>query len=219
MIQTIRVTGRGSLSLKPDVIRLYMTVSGEHKDYDEVLRMFAGRTDALRSCFGSVGFDREALKTTSFSVDTRYENRRDASGNYERVFVGYGFTSEMKIEMDADNALLGRVITALSKCGAVPEFRIEYAVRDREAVNKELLDMAVADSRMKAEQLNKASGMKKGIMAAKFIDCSCCAENTMVRPAERMMLAKCTADTINTDITPENIAASCDVVVTWQFIN
>ncbi len=218
MVQTIKVTGNGMLSLKPDIIRLFMTVSGVREDYEETLNMSAERTGALRDCFESVGFEREALKTTRFCVDVKYENRRGSDGNYERVFVGYEFNSEMKIEFDADSTLLGRVLTALSGCEAVPEFRIEYSVRDREAAKGELLELAVADSRAKAERLAKASGMK-GIMKAKCIDCSGCDDDMTVRPAERMMLAKCNADGINPDITPENVRVSCNVTVMWQFID
>ena len=33
------------------------------------------------------------------------------------------------------------------------------------------------------------------------------------------MLAKCNADGINPDITPENVRVSCNVTVMWQFID
>ena len=65
MVQTITVTGNGMLSLKPDIIRLFMTVSGVREDYEETLNMSAERTGALRDCFESVGFERKRERSSS----------------------------------------------------------------------------------------------------------------------------------------------------------
>lgn len=38
MERTIRVTGKGKVSVKPDTIRLIMTVEGTNKDYDKAVK-------------------------------------------------------------------------------------------------------------------------------------------------------------------------------------
>lgn len=39
MIKTVKTEGTGSLSLKPDLIRLNMTISGVRPEYDAVMQM------------------------------------------------------------------------------------------------------------------------------------------------------------------------------------
>ncbi len=218
MIKTVKTEGTGSLSLKPDLIRLNMTISGVRPEYDAVMQMSAEQSGALSGCFRGIGFGDEDIKTRNFSISTEYESRRNSDGNYDRVFVGYSFRQELWIEFDADNAMLGRVLTALSKCPAVPEFRIEYTLRDRESASLELLDNAVADARRKAERLAKAAGMK-GIMKAQDVIASGCEPDMVVRPFGNMMLAKCAAESASPDITPEDINIIDTVTVVWQIVD
>ena len=204
MIKTVKTEGTGSLSLKPDLIRLNMTISGVRPEYDAVMQMSAEQSGALTECFRGIGFKDEDIKTRKFSISTEYENRRDSDGNYDRIFVGYSFRQELWIEFDADNAMLGRVLTALSKCP--------------ESASLELLDNAVADARRKAERLAKAASMN-GIMKAQEIVASGCEPDMVVRPFGNMMLAKCAAESASPDITPEDINISDTVTVVWQIVD
>ena len=54
-MKTIKTVGTGELTLKPDVVRLYMTVTGVAGDYEETVRMSAERSEVLRDCFSEVG--------------------------------------------------------------------------------------------------------------------------------------------------------------------
>lgn len=214
-MKTIKTVGTGELTLKPDVVRLYMTVTGVAGDYEETVRMSEERSEALRDCFSEVGFERDDLKTVGFNVNTKYENRRDGgSGDYVRVFAGYEFVHELRIEFDAEREKLSCVLGALSRCSAVPEFRLEYSVRDREAAKARLLDLAVADSRTRAERLARAVGIK-GALSAQTIDCAGEVPELSVRPVGNMMLAKC-CGCIDAGITPEDITVSDTVTVVWQ---
>ena len=149
MTRTICVVGKAKLSVRADTIRLSVTMKGCNADYGEAVRLSAEETSELRKCFASVGFDGDRLKTTSFSIDSKYESRRDAGGEYRQKFVGYEYRHSAYILFDADNALLGRVLNALGRSGVMPEFRLEYTVKDKESVREQLLSMIVADARSK----------------------------------------------------------------------
>ena len=43
-MKTIKTVGTGELTLKPDVVRLYMTVTGVAGDYEETVRMSEERS-------------------------------------------------------------------------------------------------------------------------------------------------------------------------------
>lgn len=76
-----------------------------------------------------LGFARTDLKTLRFSVDTEYENYRDENNVWKNRFLGYRFNHNMKLEFDADNERLGRVLYALAHTEVHPEFRINYTVK------------------------------------------------------------------------------------------
>ena len=68
--RTIRVTGKGSVRVKPDTTRLTITLRGTYKGYQETLSRSARDMEALKDVLQALGFDRGELKTLSFDVDT-----------------------------------------------------------------------------------------------------------------------------------------------------
>ena len=61
--RTIRVTGKGSIRVKPDTTRLTITLRGTYEDYQETLSRSARDTEALKDVLQSLGFERGELKT------------------------------------------------------------------------------------------------------------------------------------------------------------
>lgn len=89
MMKTITVKGVGNVSARPDYITISMTVESMDSDYEKAMDGAARRIENLKAAAVSVGYEKEALKTTSFNVETRYENVKDRQGNYKREFAGY----------------------------------------------------------------------------------------------------------------------------------
>lgn len=110
MERTIRVTGKGKLSVKPDMIQLRLNLEETQPDYESALKMSAEFTEMLKDIFENLGFERSSLKTLYFNVDTVYENYQDRNKSWKRRFEGYKFMHRMKIEFQADNVLLGKSI-------------------------------------------------------------------------------------------------------------
>lgn len=214
MTRTICVAGKAKLSVKADTIRLSVTMRGCNADYGKAVRISAEETSKLRECFASVGFDRDKLRTTSFSIDSKYESYRDAGGEYKQKFVGYEYRHSAYILFDADNELLGRVLNALGGSGVMPEFRLEYTVRDKEAVREQLLAMIVADARSKAKCLAAAADAVLGDVVT--INYSVSDNDIAIQPFERTMLCAKSVDNAAFDITPDDIIVEDSVTVTFE---
>ena len=216
--RTIRVTGKGTIKLRPDVTRLTITLSGHEKEYADTVERSSRDTEALAAAITPLGFDRSALKTLSFDVNARYEGINDKNGNYRRVFKGYEFSHVLKLEFPFDNDLLGRILHALAHSSVDAEFDISYTVKDREAAKNELLGKAVADAAAKARVLSDAAGVALG--GIRSIDYSWGEIEMAVRPMNRMMKS---ADTqaeaafgCSMDIEPDDITVSDTVTVAWD---
>ena len=63
MERTIRVTGKGKISVKPDTIRLRLSVEGIYPEYDETLRKSAEVVELLKDLVEQLGYERKELKT------------------------------------------------------------------------------------------------------------------------------------------------------------
>ncbi len=219
MEKIIRVTGKGNISVKPDQIRLLLELSDLRESYEETLRTSTEKVEALKDVFERLEFERKDLKTTYFNVDTRYESYQAKDKSWKKRFLGYEFNHKMKIEFEANNALLGKVLYALGHATVKPEFRILYTVKDPEKSKNQLLAKAIADSKEKAKVLTEAAGVKLGdIMTIDYtwgeIEFSSTPMNRMLEP---MALEECcTSASYDIDIEPDDIEVSDTVTVVWS---
>ena len=219
MSRTVRVTGKGILKVRPDLIRLIITLTGTEKEYSEALRRSTEDTDALKSAMEKLGFRKSDLKTLAFNVDTKYESYRDRNNDYKQRFTGYEFTHQLKLEFPLDNKLLGKTLYALAHSPVHPEFRIRYTVSDPEGAKNELLSKAVADAAAKAEVLTKAANVKLNDIQS--IDYSWGEIDLDLKMMPKLMADGCDApmcaeDAYDIDVDPDDIEVTDTVTVVWE---
>lgn len=223
MERTIRVTGKGNLSVKPDTVRLIMTMEGIKEEYDAALEESANMTGHLKQIFSDLGFAREDIKTLSFNVNPEYENYQEEDKSWKRRLAGYKYMHHMKIEFPADNKRLGKVLYRLGHSSVRSELRMEYTVAERERCKNELLANAVTDAKAKADVLAKASGVSLGEIIT--IDYSWAETDFVSRPTDKLMLKECCMTSCepdkayDIDIHPDNIDVTDNVTVVWQIVS
>ena len=83
-MRTITVKGTGNVSARPDYTILSLNIETLSKTYDRAMSEATERIERLQGAAVCVGYHKEDLKTTSFDVQTRYENVKDRQGNYKR---------------------------------------------------------------------------------------------------------------------------------------
>ena len=89
MERTIRVTGKGKLSVKPDMMRLRINIEGMYEEYDETLRKSSDCVEILKDLIEKLGYERKELKTLYFNIDTEYESYQARDKSWKRRFKGY----------------------------------------------------------------------------------------------------------------------------------
>lgn len=162
MDKTMKITGKGKVSVKPDIIRLNMTMEESYKEYEVTLRQSSETTKILKELFVSLGFKNDDLKTRSFDINTKYESYKAKDQSWKKRLIGYTYTLHMLIEFDADNKKLGEILYALAHSAITPEISIEYTVSDLEKHKDKLLKNAIEDSKHKAEVLANAADVELG---------------------------------------------------------
>lgn len=217
-MKTIKVTGKGKLAVRPDRIRLLITQQSTEKTYNGAIKESAARKGALNDLLAEAGFEKTDLKTLSFSVDTQYESYQGRDKAWKQRLIGYQYTHYLKIEFDADNKTLGKVLSKVAKCSGAPEFSIEYTIADTEAAKNELLAKAVADSREKAHVLANAAQVKLGEILS--IDYSWEEIEFVARPMSSRMMKSCMENDegcgIGLDIEADDISVTDTVTILWE---
>lgn len=216
-MRTIRVTGKGSVSVKPEITCLKITFEGVYKDYEETVKQSAEKTKLLREAIEKSGLPGEDLKTKDFSIDSEYESYRDHNDDYRRRFIGYKFYHRTEIQFPNDNKLLGRILYELSVCSVKVEFSIDYTVEDKDAVKREVLKRAVENSRLKAEIMTSAAGVKLGEVQS--IDYSWGEINIRTSPIEMLQMSSksiLAEPSYDIDIEPDDIDVADTVTIIWE---
>ncbi len=219
-MKTIRVTGKGQIKVHPDMTRLTITLEGICPEYADTLRRSSEDTEQLRDTLEPFGFERAALKTLNFDVDTEYESYKERD-TWKQRFIGYKFRHVLKLEFSSDNARFGRILFALAHCQLHPEFRISYFVRDPEASKNQLLGRAVSDAREKAAVLTKAAGVQ--LKDIQTIDYSWGEINLEYHPMDkelvmedRMIMSSEADGHYDVNMEPDDIEVSDTVTVIWE---
>ncbi len=217
-MRIITVKGTGNVSARPDYIILSLNIETLSKTYDRAMSEAAERIERLQGAAVCVGYRKEDLKTTSFDVQTRYENVKDRQGNYKREFVGYACSYRLKLAFDFDSKQLAKVISAIANSGANPELSIAFTVKNPGKVSEELLESAAQNARAKAEILCKATGAELGQLIS--IDYNWGELNIVSRTSYEMedclmplaAMEKCCSP----EIEPDDIDVSDTVAFTWE---
>ncbi|WP_049691144.1 SIMPL domain-containing protein [Anaerococcus jeddahensis] len=215
MERKIRVTGKGKISIKPDLIRLNIKASDVLKKYEDCINKSSKSIKELRKIIENSGLNPKDLKTTEFSVDTEYKSYYE-NDIYKREFQGYKYIHNLYINFPNDNDLLGKVLYELSKNKTDYEFSINYTVKDTESAKNKLLAKAVDDSKTKAEILAKASGVLLGEIIS--IDYSWGEIEIYSNPIDDFAIngSQSFESKIDIDIEADDIDLSDTVAIVWK---
>lgn len=139
MDKVIKVTGKGKVSVRPDLIRIRIEIEGTENDYEKAVKASTDATSEVKESLVKLGFDPADVKTLNYSIQTTYESFQTRDRSWRRRFVGYKYNHKLKLEFAVDSEKLGQVLYAIAHCNTKPEFSIEYTVANPEAAKDALL--------------------------------------------------------------------------------
>lgn len=217
MVKTISVKGTGTASAKPDLVVLSMTLESKHQDYTKAMELAASHIQQLNEALCVVGFDKDSVKTTNFSVDPDYARVKESRNNtYEKVFRGYDVTHRLKLSFDFDMSRLAKALAAIAGCLSHLELSISFTVKDTTTLNEEMLRSAAINAKRKAEILCSASGVTLGdLITINYswgeLDIYSHTRYNCSEEAIGLMVAGAAVD-----ITPEDIDVSDTATFVWE---
>ena len=209
-MRTITVKGVGSASTRPDHAEITLSIEGRDNNYEKALEIASTAVETMTEALAKAGFDKKALKTTDYSVNTDYRSVRDENGDYTREFNGYICQYSLRLGVDPDSETLGRALGALTSTEPKPELSIRFTLKDPSAVKAELLRLAAQNAREKAEILCAASGVKLGELISVSYDW-----------ADINVVSECRVGVMMAEIAPiepEDIHSSDSAQFVWEIV-
>lgn len=155
--RTITVNGMGSVSLTPDIARIFIGVQTESEEATAAVERNNSQTQAVLDALQSAGIAEEDIRTTDFSVFPRQE--RDRDGNV--ISTTYVVQNTVRVTVrDLDK--IGQTLDAVVQAGANNITGIQFDIADRAAATNAALEAAVEDARARATVLAKAASVTLG---------------------------------------------------------
>ncbi|TAJ11370.1 SIMPL domain-containing protein [Marinilabiliaceae bacterium JC017] len=212
MERTLVITGKGKLSVNPDLVIIKFPVKARDLNYVTAVEKLNTQVKLIRNTIDSLGVGMENLKTKDFRVNTltRWNKRTEQDD-----FLGFSAQHDLVLEIPFDHALVNRIINSITKCDNGIEFRIEFGVRDKESCLKELLVNAIKNAKEKALIIAKtADVLLQEILNINysFADVYFHSDTKLCYDNNSMMCG----DALMPDINPSDIDMSENVTVTWR---
>ncbi|MBU3935001.1 SIMPL domain-containing protein [Patescibacteria group bacterium] len=150
----ITISGEGKVYVIPDIATVQLGVTNEGDDISVIVQENTETMNNILEDIKGLGIDEKDIKTTQYSIYPRYDWTRG-----ERIFKGYTITQQINIKI-RDFSKIGDVLSKGTENGANLVGDLQFAIDDQEKVRQKAREEAIAQAKIKAENIAKASGLK-----------------------------------------------------------
>ncbi|MEA3442029.1 MAG: SIMPL domain-containing protein [Chloroflexota bacterium] len=158
--QGIWVTGKGEVSVTPDIATLRLGVESRKATVAEAQAEASEAMDKVMASLKDSGVDEKDIQTRYFSIRQRTKWDRETD---EEIVIGYQVTNTVSAKIrDIDK--VGTIIDAAAEAGGdlVRIQGISFSVEKPSTYYAELREKAMADAEAKAKQLADLAGVTLG---------------------------------------------------------
>ena len=218
MEKTIKVTGKGTIHVVPDVTRLTVEIHNIFSTYEETYANAKEDAGWMVKILEYNHIDGKLAKTRRLDISDNMVSEYDEDGNHIGYRKdGYKLSQELKFDLGMDNVLLNKLIKGVGKFIKNAQIDIGYTVRDPRPSQLKMLERAVKDAREKARIMASAAGCTLGDVYSIDYSHEDIHIYSQARNIHSVEEAKaCSPESL--DITPDDLAVSDEVNVVWYLI-
>jgi len=167
---TISVSGKGEIYVKPDLAVMDFSVLSEAKTVAEAMTDNTKKMNAIADVVKSLGVAEKDLQTTGFNISPHYDYVRQSSSDLisgaepiypsgKRILSGYDITQTLTVKM-RDMAKIGTIIQEVTAAGANQVGDLQFTLDDPDAAQAQAREKAINNAKEKANPLAKQLGVK-----------------------------------------------------------
>ncbi|MEL6373042.1 MAG: SIMPL domain-containing protein [Pseudomonadota bacterium] len=154
----ITVTGRATISAEPDIAAITAGVISDAPTARQAVSANNELMEQVIATLRAAGVAKRDIQTSDFSVNPRYDRRRD--GSPPRV-VAFQVSNRVRVTVRRI-ATLGRLLDATISSGANQVYGISFALEDEGQAADLARAAAIKDARRKANLYAQAAGVTLG---------------------------------------------------------
>lgn len=217
-MSTIRVTGRGSIHVVPDVTRIEITVSGVFKAYDEAYKKAQEASSWMVKILEYNKLSGKMCKTVRMDISEHTVSDYSKTGSYIGSHKdGYDLDMRMKVDIGIDPKMTNNLVRGVGKFIENAQISIGYTIQDPRPTQLKMLERAIKDAKEKAGIMAAAAGCTLGDVREIHYGHQELHVYSQARNIHSNEEAKAsTPDSL--DITPEDLVFSDDVQVEWELL-
>ena len=212
----IKVTGKGSIHVVPDVTRLRVMIDRVFKTYDEAYKQAKENARWIAEILEYNKKSGKLAKTIRFDITEHTVSKYDSKNNYiGQVKDGYDLDQCFKIDLGIDSVLLNKIIRGVGKFIPGAQVRVGYTILDPRPFQLKMLERAIKDATEKAKIMALAAGCKLGsVSSIKYgqQELEIYSEARNIHSNEEAMA--CNSSSL--DITPDDLSMNDTVDVEWE---
>ena len=150
---TVKVSGTGTVNIKPDIAKVGFTVRAQETDVSEAQQRNAKLMESVLAVIRGKGIAEEDIETGYLNIN----EVRDYSKNTSKV-VGYEVYYTVNVTV-RDMDVLGSLISEVVAAGASDISGPEYSIEDDSEAYLQALGMAVESAGAKAKAIEDGAGV------------------------------------------------------------
>jgi uncharacterized protein YggE len=156
------VTGEGSVSVAPDVVKIRSGVTTRGKTVREATETNSKTMAAILTALTESGIPQKDVRTAQLSIQPVYASQDSGK---EQKLVGYNVVNHVSAKIKHIDKL-GDVLDRLIAAGATDVWNVEFLVSDPDKALDQAREAAIANARRKAEVYARAAGVTLGRVVA-----------------------------------------------------
>jgi len=155
----ITVSGTGEVYAKPDLALISFSVVTEKKEVSEAMKENAEKMNKIINSLKEKEVEEKDLKTTTFSVNPRYEWRDLEFSKGERVLVGYEVRQVLEVKI-RNLEKIGEIIKTATNAGANQVSGLQLTIDKQEELQSQARKEAIEKAKQRAGELAEQLGIK-----------------------------------------------------------
>ena len=160
------VSGKGELTVKPDIAELSFSVTDEDMDVSKASDAVNTKIATIVAKLEADGVAETDIKTTGYDIEPHYNYVNEpipTNGLYmpagKQVLAGYNVTDSIDIKI-RDLTKAGSIVTDLGTLGVTNMSGLNFTEDKYDDLVLQARDAAIADARTQAQSLAKSLGVK-----------------------------------------------------------
>jgi uncharacterized protein YggE len=162
-VNTITVSGKGEIVVKPDIAMVSFGVSAENADVSKAQSESAEKINKILAFLKDKGVEEKDIKTTNYNIYPRYDYVKSAMDYYggKQVLAGYVVSQSLEVKIrKIEDA--GAIIGGVGQFGVTDVSGLSFTLDEIDEKNDEARDAAIKDAREQAKVLARSLGVRLG---------------------------------------------------------